>query len=376
MPRGAREITLRFLAAPTDAGYSGTVGGGRVLEWIDKAGYAAAAGWSGTYSVTAYVGNVRFTRPVDVGDLVEATARVIHTGTTSMHILVTVSAGNPGTATCGRRRTASWSSSPSTRTADRPRCPARSRGRARPRVAGERRTPDRSAQRDRRSHGRPDLQRRRHRARVVLRFLAAPTDVNWGGKVHGGIVMRWIDEAAHVLATQWTGSASNVAVYVGRGPLLPAAHGSATSWRSRRACCSPGPRSMHISVHVRSGDPVDPGPRPDDPLAHRLRPARRRRQRRRCPPVDACQRGGRGPARPRAGPRRDAQRGRRRAPHPLTPEPLADPPDQGRARTGPVSHRRRWPRPCRPSPTRPAAPRSRRPARRPWNGCRCRRGPG
>ena len=28
------------------------------------------------------------------------------------------------------------------------------------------------------------------------RFLAAPTDVNLGGKVHGGIVMRWIDEAA------------------------------------------------------------------------------------------------------------------------------------------------------------------------------------
>ena len=30
--------------------------------------------------------------------------------------------------------------------------------------------------------------------REVLRFLAAPTDVNWGGKVHGGNVMRWIDE--------------------------------------------------------------------------------------------------------------------------------------------------------------------------------------
>jgi acyl-CoA hydrolase len=28
-----REITLRFLAAPTDAGYSGNVSGGRVLEW-------------------------------------------------------------------------------------------------------------------------------------------------------------------------------------------------------------------------------------------------------------------------------------------------------------------------------------------------------
>jgi acyl-CoA hydrolase len=32
--------------------------------------------------------------------------------------------------------------------------------------------------------------------RIVLRFLAAPTDINLGGKVHGGIVMRWIDEAA------------------------------------------------------------------------------------------------------------------------------------------------------------------------------------
>ncbi len=76
----AAEITLRFLAAPTDAGQSGSVSAGRVLEWIDKAGYAAAAGWSATYAVTAYVGNVRFTRPVEVGELVEVTARVVHTG--------------------------------------------------------------------------------------------------------------------------------------------------------------------------------------------------------------------------------------------------------------------------------------------------------
>jgi len=31
--------------------------------------------------------------------------------------------------------------------------------------------------------------------------LAAPTDVNWGGKVHGGTVMGWIDEAAYVCCT-------------------------------------------------------------------------------------------------------------------------------------------------------------------------------
>jgi 4-hydroxybenzoyl-CoA thioesterase len=47
-----------------DAGYSGNVSGGRVPEWIDKAGYACAVGWSGSYCVTAYAGNVRFSRPV------------------------------------------------------------------------------------------------------------------------------------------------------------------------------------------------------------------------------------------------------------------------------------------------------------------------
>jgi acyl-CoA hydrolase len=94
MPRAAREITLRFLAAPTDAGYSGNVSGGRVLEWIDKAGCACAVGWAGTYSVTAYVGNVRFSPPVTVGDLVEATAQLIYTGHSSVHILVIVRSGS------------------------------------------------------------------------------------------------------------------------------------------------------------------------------------------------------------------------------------------------------------------------------------------
>ena len=67
------EPTLRFLAAPTDvADLGGTaVAGGRVLEWIDKAAYACAVGWSGGYCVTAYVGNITFARPIHSGDLVE-----------------------------------------------------------------------------------------------------------------------------------------------------------------------------------------------------------------------------------------------------------------------------------------------------------------
>jgi acyl-CoA hydrolase len=36
---------------------------------------------------------------------------------------------------------------------------------------------------------------------ITLRFLATPETVNFGGKVHGGTVMKWIDEAAYACAT-------------------------------------------------------------------------------------------------------------------------------------------------------------------------------
>lgn len=95
MPGSSGELTLRFLAAPTDADYTDGVSAGRVLEWIDKAAYACAANWSATYCVTAYVGDVRFTRPVPVGDIVEAQAQLVHTGRSSMHIMVAASSGDP-----------------------------------------------------------------------------------------------------------------------------------------------------------------------------------------------------------------------------------------------------------------------------------------
>jgi hypothetical protein len=51
----SNSVTLRFLAAPTDVGHSGSVDAGTVLEWVDKAAYAAAVGWAKSYCVTAYV---------------------------------------------------------------------------------------------------------------------------------------------------------------------------------------------------------------------------------------------------------------------------------------------------------------------------------
>jgi acyl-CoA hydrolase len=95
MPQREREITLRFLAEPTDVNFGGKVHGGAVMKWIDQAGYACAVGWSGQYCVTVYVGAIRFYKPVLIGNVVEVSAKLVYTGRTSMHVAVEVSAGDP-----------------------------------------------------------------------------------------------------------------------------------------------------------------------------------------------------------------------------------------------------------------------------------------
>ena len=94
-PTPQREVTLRFLASPTEVNVSGNIHGGSVMKWIDEAGYICAAGWSGRYSVTIYVGGIRFYKPVHVGDLVEVEAKLVYTGNTSMHVAVDVRTGDP-----------------------------------------------------------------------------------------------------------------------------------------------------------------------------------------------------------------------------------------------------------------------------------------
>jgi acyl-CoA hydrolase len=85
-----REVTFRFLAQPTDVNFGGKVHGGMVMKWIDQAGYAGAVGWSGAYCVTVAVGGIQFVEPILIGDLVTVHARLIHTGTSSMHFSVDV----------------------------------------------------------------------------------------------------------------------------------------------------------------------------------------------------------------------------------------------------------------------------------------------
>ncbi|AWO00691.1 acyl-CoA thioesterase [Chitinophaga alhagiae] len=95
MSRPQHTVTLRFLAEPSDVNFGGKVHGGSVMKWIDQAGFTCAANWSGQYCVTVYVGGIRFYKPIAIGDLVEISASIIYTGSSSMHISIHVYAGNP-----------------------------------------------------------------------------------------------------------------------------------------------------------------------------------------------------------------------------------------------------------------------------------------
>ncbi|MEB1528844.1 acyl-CoA thioesterase [Xanthomonas sp. WHRI 7945] len=90
-----RELTFRFLAEPIDVNYGGKVHGGVVMKWIDQVGYAAAVGWSGHYSVTVAVGGIRFVSPIRISDMVTVSAKLVYTGSTSMHFAIDVRARDP-----------------------------------------------------------------------------------------------------------------------------------------------------------------------------------------------------------------------------------------------------------------------------------------
>ena len=88
-------VEFRFLAEPTDVNFGGKVHGGMVMKWIDQASYACAAQWSKRYCVTVSANGIRFIRPILVGQMITVTARIVHTGKSSMHIYVVVKAVDP-----------------------------------------------------------------------------------------------------------------------------------------------------------------------------------------------------------------------------------------------------------------------------------------
>lgn len=250
------EVTLRFLAAPTDVLMAGAMGvhGGRVLEWIDKAAYACAVGWAQSYCVTAYVGHIHFNRPIPSGHMVEVRSRIAYTGRSSMHIVNEVFSADPRegifTRACdclvifvamdeNRKAKPVPSYVPQTDEEKRVAEAALSRVQLRKAIEEEMLrqtyTDDSTA---------PQL---------TNRFLAKPTDVNWGGNVHGGTAMEWIDEAATACTMQWSGERT-VAVYAGGIRFYRPVHiGDLVEVDARLVRTDS--RSMSVIVHLRAGDP-------------------------------------------------------------------------------------------------------------------------
>jgi len=85
---------------------------------------------------------------------------------------------------------------------------------------------------------------------LTFRFLAEPTDVNFGGKVHGGAVMKWIDQAGYASAVNWCGGYA-VTIYVGGIRFYNPIHiGYLVEIRTRIIYTAK--TSMHIAVDVYS----------------------------------------------------------------------------------------------------------------------------
>lgn len=252
MTEPRRGVSLRFLAEPFDANVRGTIDAGKVLEWIDKAGYAAALGWAGTYAVTGYVGNTNFVQPIRVGDLVVVQARVVYTGTTSMQVVCTVSSGDPrsGARVLNTQCILQFVAMKDGKSVGVPKFFPQDEWELEQHARSvELNAARRAIEADMVSQV---YNEETEVCRETLRFLAAPTDVNWGGKVHGGYVMAWIDTAAKIVAERWhDGPAASV--YAGGVRFYqPMFIGDLVEVDARLT--HTGTTSMHISVSVRSGD--------------------------------------------------------------------------------------------------------------------------
>lgn len=89
------EARLLESVFPTDTNPQGTLFGGTLLSWMDKAAGYAAMRRARTTVVTAAIDNIEFGVAIRQGDMVEIVARVVHVGRTSLRVRVEVRRENP-----------------------------------------------------------------------------------------------------------------------------------------------------------------------------------------------------------------------------------------------------------------------------------------
>ena len=87
----------------------------------------------------------------------------------------------------------------------------------------------------------------------TMRFLAGAADRNLYGNVHGGSMMKWMDEAAYACAAGWCGLPCVTVSVSGITFHKPVALGHIVELRARLVYT--GRTSMHVAVRVCSRDP-------------------------------------------------------------------------------------------------------------------------
>ena len=248
-PKARRhQIIRRFRVEPADVGIDGFVGGGRLLTWIEKAAHATAARWSHRRCVVASVGNLHLDRPISAGEFVELHASLVYTRRSSMHILVTIYSGDPAEAD-GLHTTqcpiifvavdANGTAVEVPRWTPVTMLELQRQRQARVRIPTRTRIENAMAAEDYLTDGTAP--------RVTRRLLAAPAD-GGGSSVHGGQVLRWIDEAAHACGSEWTGAHVITSYVAGIRFCRSISLGDTLEVTAR--VVHTGPRSVHIGVQV------------------------------------------------------------------------------------------------------------------------------
>lgn len=92
---GAPEVITTEHVLPGNTNMHGTMFGGDVLALMDKTAAIAALRFCRQPVVTASTERIDFRTPIRLGDIIEAHARVIHTGRTSLIVRIEIYAERP-----------------------------------------------------------------------------------------------------------------------------------------------------------------------------------------------------------------------------------------------------------------------------------------
>ncbi|HEX6288498.1 MAG TPA: acyl-CoA thioesterase [Herpetosiphonaceae bacterium] len=94
-PRPTVRVSTAEIVLPSNTNTHGTMFGGDVLAMMDKTAAIAAIRFSRQPVVTASTERIDFRTPIRLGDIIEAFARVIHTGRTSLIVRIDIYAERP-----------------------------------------------------------------------------------------------------------------------------------------------------------------------------------------------------------------------------------------------------------------------------------------